>query len=108
METSTDPSPSKEKIKIRGLVEIAGRIFTVWGALIVFLGFYHSFFGEPEANFYSPAKWEFVTQEQWLRWSGFEIAYGLACAGIGILCKEFAKRLPEWVEREKAVSDGLI
>lgn len=93
--------PSKEKIKIRGLVRIAGWIFMVWGALLTVLGLYHAFIGEPEANYYSLTPWEFVTREQWLRWSGFETAYGLACAGIGFLCWEYAKRLPEWIERDR-------
>ncbi|OGR84654.1 MAG: hypothetical protein A2901_07430 [Elusimicrobia bacterium RIFCSPLOWO2_01_FULL_54_10] len=94
-----------EKVKIRGLVRIAGWIFHVWGGLVAFKGLYDSFFGEPEANLYSPEKWEFVTQEQWLRWSGFEIAYGLACIGLGFACWEAAKRLPDWVERAKQTPD---
>ncbi len=94
-------SPSKEKIKIRGLVVIAGWIFAVWGTLLAALGLYHCFFGEPEANYYSLTPWEFVTRDQWLRWSGFEMAYGLACAGIGFLCWEYAKYLPEWISRDK-------
>ena len=94
-----------EKVKIRGLVRIAGWIFIVWGALVTFKGFFDSFFGEPEANFYSPEKWQFVTQDQWLKWSGFEIAYGLAMVALGLVCWEAAKRLPEWIEREKRPID---
>lgn len=98
----------KEKIKIRGLIRIAGWIFSIWGGLIGLVGFYHSFWGEPEANYYSPQPWQFVTKEQWLRWSGFEIAYGLACIGIGIACWEFAKRLPEWILRDKPSKSDLF
>ena len=94
-----------EKIKIRGLARIAGWILIVWGGIVAFKGLYDSFFGEPEANYYSLEKWQFVNQEQWLRWSGFEIAYGLACVGIGLACWEIAKRLPEWIERKKKPAD---
>ncbi len=97
-----------EKIKIRGLVRIAGWIFMLWGGSLGILGLYHSFFGEPEANYYSLRPWEFVTQEQWMRWSGFEIAYGLACAGVGFLCWEYAKRLPEYVERERETTKSFF
>ncbi len=90
-----------EKIKIRGLVQIAGWIFMVWGCLMTALGLYHAFAGEPEANYYSLERWQFVTQAQWLRWSGFETAFGLACAGIGFLCWEYARRLPEWIVRDR-------
>lgn len=98
----------KEKVKIRGLARIAGWIFWIWGGAIFVLGFYHAFFGEPEANYYSPKKWDFVSQEQWLRWSGFEIVFGIACMAVGFLCWEFAKRLPEWIEREKQPVDELF
>ncbi len=94
-----------EKIKIRGLIRIAGWIFNVWGGLVAFKGLYDSFFGEPEANFYSPEKWQFVTQDQWMRWSGFELAYGLACVGLGWACWEMAKKLPDWTERPKQTPD---
>ena len=107
MEPEID-SPPKEKVKIRGLVRIAGWIFICWGGLVAVLGFYHAFFGEPEANYYSPKKWDFVSQEQWLRWSGFEIVYGLFCAAIGVLCWEFAKKLPEWIERDKQTADKIF
>lgn len=97
-----------EKIKIRGLARIAGWILICWGEGVAFLALYHAFFGEPEANYYSLNKWDFVTQEQWLRWSGFEITYGLACVGLGICCLEFAKRLPEWILRPKQPVDQLF
>ena len=99
---------AKEKIKIQGLARISGWIFNCWGASVAVLGFYHAFLGEPEANLYSPVPWQFVTKEQWLRWSGFEIAYGLAACALGIACFEFAKRLPEWVEREKVSADKIF
>ena len=90
-----------EKVKIRGLVRIAGWLLNIWGGVVAFKGLYDCFFGEPEANYYSLEKWQFVTQDQWLKWGGFEMAYGLACMGLGWACWETAKRLPEWIERAK-------
>ena len=100
--------PGKEKVRIRGLARIAGWIFVVWGSVVGFVGLYHAFFGEPEANYYSLTKWEFVTQEQWLRWSGFEAAYGVACIGLGLLAWEYAKRLPEWIWRDKEPASDIF
>lgn len=100
--------PGQEKVKIRGLAVIAGWIFMLWGGAVSLTGLYHAFLGEPEANFYSLEPWQFVTQEQWLRWAGFEIAYGLACAGVGFLCLEYSKRLPEWIWRAKTQTEPLI
>ena len=108
METLTEIPQQQEKIKVRGLAQIAGWIFVSWGSIIGVVGLYHAFLGEPEANYYSLEKWQFVTQEQWLRWDGFEITYGLACMGIGFLCWEYAKRLPESVSRAKQRVDDLF
>ncbi|MHB9155790.1 MAG: hypothetical protein ACYC5N_08905 [Endomicrobiales bacterium] len=89
-----------EKIKVRGLVCSAGWIFFLWGCAVTIKGFRDAFWGEPEANLYSPSRWEFVSQNQWLTWSGFEIAYGLACAGIAFLLWNYARRLPDFIERQ--------
>ena len=94
-----------EKIKIKGLARMAGWMFYAWGGLVAFKGLYDAFFGEPEANLYSPEKWQFVTQRQWARWSGFEMAYGLACVGLGLACWVAAKRLPDWTLRPKSSPD---
>lgn len=104
----SDVDPGTEKVKIRGLVRIAGWILICWGAFISLIGLFDAFFGEPEANYYSLTRWEFVTQEQWLKWSGFEMAYGLACVGLGLLCWEFAKRVPDWISRTKEPVDDLF
>ena len=88
------------KLKIRGLVVCASWIFAVWGVLVSFKGFWDVFLGEPESNFYSQTKWEFVSQQQWLTWSGFEITYGIACISIAYLLKIYAERLPEFIERK--------
>jgi hypothetical protein len=102
----THSTPSK--IKIRGLFRIAGWILVGWGSGMSFLGLVHAFFGEPEANIYSLEKWQFVTQEQWLRWSGFEMTYGLACIGIALVVWELAKRFPETVLQEKQKNDFVF
>ncbi len=90
---------AKEKIKIRGLLKIAGRIFLCWGIIIAAKGIYDLFWGEPEANMFSPQKWDFVTRGQWMTWSGFELTYGLCCVGIWILLKKYSGFLPEIIER---------
>jgi hypothetical protein len=61
--------------------------------------------GEPEANFYSAAPWEFVTRAQWLRFAGFELAYGLACLGLAFAAWRYAERLPVYVLREKKTQE---
>jgi len=91
-----------EKIKIRGLVFSAGWIFLAWGLLVAAKGFWDSFLGEPEANLFSPQKWEFVTKSQWLNWAGFEIAYGLACAALALVLRAYALQVPEYIERKNA------
>lgn len=88
------------KIKIRGLVISAFWMFLSWGVLVAAKGFYDAFRGEPEANRYSPRPWEFISQQQWLTWSGFEITYGLACAGIAVLLWRCAPYLPRCIERK--------
>lgn len=66
---------------------------------------YDLFIGEPEANLYSPEKWAFVTEEQWLRYGGFELAYGLACLGLAWTVWRYARFLPDVVSRPKRRSD---
>jgi hypothetical protein len=90
-----------ETIKIRGLVRLAAAIFAGWGGPVALKGLYDLFLGEPEANLYAPKPWAFVTQEQWLRWSGFELAYGLACLGLAWYCWRWSARLPETVRRAR-------
>ena len=90
-----------EKVKIRGLARLAGWGFAVWGGLVALKSLYDLVWGEPEANLYSARPWEFVTQEQWLRWSGFELAYGLACLALAWYAWSFARWLPEMVERPR-------
>ena len=88
-----------ETIKIKGLARLAAAIFAGWGGLVSFKGLWDLFAGEPEANLYAPQKWAFVTQAQWLRWSGFELTYGLACCGLAWYCLRWSRRLPATVER---------
>jgi len=97
-----------EKKKIRGLVFGAGWIFLVWGIVVTIKGFWDSFLGEPEANLYSPHKWDFITQSQWLNWAGFEIAYGFACIFIALVLRSYARRLPEYIEVNSANPNDQI
>ena len=64
-------------------LKISSIIFKVWGYFCAFKGLYDLFLGEPEANLYSRVKWEFVSYEQWLRWGGFEVTYGIFCVAFG-------------------------
>lgn len=91
-----------ETIKVRGLARLSAAMFAAWGALVALKGLYDLFIGEPEANLYAPAKWAFVTQEQWLRYGGFELAYGLACLGVAAYLRNFAGFLPETIQRPAA------
>lgn len=98
--------PEKDKIIVRGLAHMASALFMIWGVLAVAKGLWDVFGGQPEANEFSPRAWLFVTQAQWRRYAGFELAYGLACAGVGWALRAYAARLPEWIEREKRISHG--
>ena len=97
-----------EKIKLRGLPVISGWIFVFFGVIVTLKGFYDSFFGEPEANIYSLKKWDFISKQQWLTWSGFEIAYGLACMGVAYFLMEYSKRLPEYITVEAKKEKSLF
>lgn len=96
-----------EKTAVRGLARMTGWIFLSWGSVVLLKGLFDAFFGEPEANFYSPKPWDFVTRDQWIRWAGFETVYGLACLALGWAAWEFAKRLPDFVVRQKTSEDIL-
>ena len=84
-----------EKVKIRGLAHIFAVIFAVWGLAVSGKAVYDLFIGEPEANLYSAQPWTFITQEEWLRYGGFELAYGLSCLALAWGAKHYARRLPE-------------
>ncbi len=90
-----------KKTAIRGLASLASVIFFAWGALIVLKGVWDVCGGQPEANFFSPQPWEFVTREQWFRYAGFEIIYGVTCLALGWYIRRVGKHLPEWIEREE-------
>ncbi len=90
-----------EKIKIRGLALLLANLFIAWGVLVGAKSLYDLFVGEPEANAYSVKPWTFVTREQWMRYGGFELAYALACLGLGAACRRYSRFLPETIERRK-------
>jgi len=72
---------------------------------VAFKGLYDLFIGEPEANLYSVEKWQFVTQQQWLRYAGFELAYGLALIALAVVIKKYSRFLPETIERPRREPD---
>lgn len=90
-----------EKVKVRGLSRIAAWAFSLWGAVVTAKAFYDLFAGEPEANLYAPHPWAFVTREEWLRYGGFELAYGLALLGLGWFIFRYSRFLPEFIERPR-------
>lgn len=90
-----------EKIKVRGLPRIASALLGIWGAVVGGKALYDLFIGEPEANLYSPRKWQFVTREQWLRYGGFELVYGLSLLALAWLLWRYSRFLPEWISRAK-------
>lgn len=90
-----------EKIKIRGLAHIASCLIGSWGALVAVKSLYDLFIGEPEANLYSPQKWAFISSEQWLRYAGFELCYGLACLALTWVLSRYARFLPAVIERPR-------
>lgn len=81
-----------QKIKYRAVFKSSGWIFLIWGGIVVLKGLYDAFWGFPES--------EFVPLVSWARYSGFEVVYGIACILAGLLIFEFAKRVPEILERE--------
>jgi hypothetical protein len=66
-------------------LRVSSVVFKIWGAVAALKGIYDLVSGAPEANMFSAEKWQFVTYEQWLRWGGFELTYGLFCAAFGYL-----------------------
>lgn len=94
-----------EKIKIKGLPRIASAILGAWGLAVGAKALYDLFVGEPEANIYSPDKWQFVTQRQWLRYGGFELVYGLACLALAVALWRYSSFLPDWIERPRREPD---
>jgi hypothetical protein len=94
-------APAFEKVKIRGLAVVSACVLGAWGAVVALKGLYDLFAGEPDANLYSAYKWQFVTEEQWLRYGGFELAYGLACFGLALMVWRYSRFLPFVVERRR-------
>lgn len=84
---------------MRGLLIVPIIGFGLWGSVVALKGLYDLFIGEPEANLYAPAKWAFVTQQQWLRYAGFELVYGLCLVGLAYALRRYSRFLPETVTR---------
>jgi hypothetical protein len=69
----------------RGLVKLAGWMFYVWGVLVTIWGFLRLL------NISKPDS-EFVTAADWLRFSVFQVTYGMICVGVGYLLFMYAKK----------------
>jgi len=88
-------SDSKTKrVAVRGVVRFPSVLFFLVGGGAALKGIWDSFFGAPEANVFSPVPWSFVTREEWLRFAGFELAFGLACVGVGLTLWVWSRELP--------------
>ncbi|MBI5555654.1 MAG: hypothetical protein HY920_07400 [Elusimicrobia bacterium] len=74
-----------DKKEIGGLVKLAGWIFYGWGVLVTLFGFLRLL------NINKPDS-EFVTTADWLRFSVFQITYGMVCVGVGYLLFLFIKK----------------
>ncbi|MFA6092202.1 MAG: hypothetical protein WCU88_01445 [Elusimicrobiota bacterium] len=94
---------ARESIKVRGLARIPAVLLSGWGGLVALKALYDLFAGEPEANLYAPSPWAFVTREQWLRYGGFELAYGLACLALAGYLWKYSCLLPETLDRDAAL-----
>ena len=92
-------APSTEKVAVAGLGRLAAGILWAAGGGVGAKGVWDCFGGQPEAQFFSPRPWTFVTHAQWARFAVFEISFGLACAGVGWAAWVYARRLPAWRER---------
>lgn len=77
-------------------------MFGIWGAVVFLKGAYDLVLGgQPEANLYAPVPWAFVTQAQWLRYSGFEATYGVTCLAIAWVLIRYGRFLPETLRRAR-------
>ncbi|MDD5132428.1 MAG: hypothetical protein PHH44_07205 [bacterium] len=74
-----------DKKEIGGLVRLAGWVFYVWGVLVTVYGFLKLL------NIVKPDS-EFVTAADWMRFSVFQITYGMVCVGVGYLLFLFIKK----------------
>ncbi len=74
-----------DKKEIKGLIRLAGWIFYCWGILVTVFGFLRLL------NINKPDS-EFVTVADWLRFSVFQITYGMVCVGVGYLLFLFIKK----------------
>ena len=80
---------------------MSGVLFGLWGSVVTAKAVYDLFWGEPEANLFSAEKWMFVTREQWLRYGGFELTYGLTCLALCSVIFKYARFLPYSQERPR-------
>lgn len=81
-----------QKIRYRAVFKSSGWIFVVWGIIAALKGLYDAFISLPES--------EFVPLANWSKYAGFEVVYGLACVITGLVIFEFAKKVPEIIEKD--------
>lgn len=64
--------------EIKGLLKLAMWLFYIWGILVTVVGILRLL------NINKPDS-EFVTVADWLRFSVFQVTYGMVCIGVGYL-----------------------
>ncbi len=74
-----------DKKEIKGLITLSGWVFYGWGVLVTIFGFLRLL------NIVKPDS-EFVTAADWLRFSVFQVTYGMVCVGVGYLLFLFIKK----------------
>ena len=86
----------------------AGWIFLIWGTVVALKGLLDAFWLEPEANYYSLKKWEFITIDKWIRYATFEVVYGIVCVILSGLLFEYSKRVVEYIPRPRIEDEEIF
>ncbi len=94
-------SAETETVYLAPLARLTASIFAIWGLLIALKALYDLFWGTPEANLYSARPWQFISLPQWMRYSGFELSYGIACVALAAGIRAYSNFLPETRLRPK-------
>ena len=97
--SGSTPSSEFQVIQARGLAHLAAFIFGFGGVVITIRALYDLFWGAPEANIYSARPWQFVTLNQWTRYAGFELCYGLSCLALAWVIIRYSRFLPKTIRR---------
>ena len=73
------------------LALLAAWVFS-FGARGGLKGLWDAFWARWKPVSFPPNPGIFVTRDQWFRFAGFELTYGLACVALGAACRAYARR----------------